>query len=98
MNLTLILIILVVFYLFLSYLTNSIPSIYSTQPIQIIHPIQSETQIIPTYYKPSYSILDTVPPPDPHHEYRCNNFSKESTGYTDYDRWINEWSPDAIII
>lgn len=91
MNLTLILIILVLFYLFLLYLTNTLS--YTD-----IESKYSETQKFPTYYKPSYSILDTVPPPDSHHKYRCNNFSKEPTGYTDFDRWTNEWSPESIII
>lgn len=98
MNLILILITLMLFYLFLLYLIDGIPQIqifykYTQQDQQNIH-----FNKFPKYTRPCYSILDMVPPPDPHQEYRCNNFSKKPTGYTDFQRWKNEWSSDSVFI
>lgn len=98
MTLVLILLILILFYLFLMYLISEINP--HTNEVQ---KIQSQPQFNMNLYRkfPTYtipSILDLVPPPDPHHQYRCNNFSREPTGYTDFDRWQNEWSPDSIFI
>ena len=47
----------------------------------------------PTYSRPCASLLDAVPPPDPHHEFRCPGFSHQPTGINDFDRWNTVWSP-----
>lgn len=51
----------------------------------------------PTYKRPCPSLLDAVPPPDPHHDYRCPGFSHQSTGVSDFDRWNHVWNPDMTM-